>query len=349
MWMYSLRELQHRLRRVVVAVLVVAVVFAIALAVEGIRTALEAEPREFTELLGVDEWVVREGARSPFTGIALIPESTTAVVAEEPGVRAVRPVVAGRATVLAPRIEAVNVVGFGTSAAPADFDLIEGRMPAAADEAVVTENLGVGLGRRIRTTFGAVTVVGLVERGAFLAGSPTLFMTVEGAQRSVLDGQPFVMGVGVVGSVADPPAGTTVATNEATIDGLRLVVDRATATIGVVALLTWLVALGVIGAITYLSVVEQTRSFAILRATGAPGRIIVGSLLVQSVAVALAATIVAVPLAFVLRLVLPMRVSITGATIVQLVVVGLVVGALASIAAARRALTVDPAAAFGGA
>jgi ABC-type antimicrobial peptide transport system permease subunit len=34
--------------------------------------------------------------------------------------------------------------------------------------------------------------------------------------------------------------------------------------------------------------------------------------------------------------------------VVQLVVVGLVVGVLASIAAARRALTVDPALAFGG-
>lgn len=256
---------------------------------------------------------------------------------------------AGRATVLVPRTEAVNVVGFGTSAAPADLDLAEGRMPTAADEAVVTENLGVGVGRRLRTTFGAVTVVGLVERGAFLAGSPTLFMTVDGAQQSVLDGQPFVMGLGVVGAVADPPAGTTVVTNQATIDGLRLVVDRATATIDAVALLTWLVALGVIGAITYLSVVEQVRSFAILRATGAPGRVIVGSLLVQSIAVAIAATIVAVPLAFGLRLALPMRVSITGATIVQLVVVGLVVGALASVAAARRALTVDPALAFGGA
>lgn len=349
MWTYSLRELQHRLRRVVIAVLVVAVVFAIALAMTGIKTALNAEPRRLTELLGADEWVVNEDSRSPFTGIALIPETAAAVVADDPGVRAVRPVVAGRATVRAPRATVVNLIGYGTADAPADFDLREGRMPTTDAEAVVTTNLGIGVGERLRTTVGEVAVVGLVDRGVYYAGSPTLFLTVDGAQQALLDGQPFVMGLGIEGSVTDPPAGTAVATNQDTIDGLTLVVERATGTIDVVALLTWLVALGVIGAITYLSVVEQTRSFAILRATGSPGRIIVGSLLVQSLVVSLTAAVVAVPLAFLLGLGMPARVDITVGSIAQLVVVGLVVGAVASVAAARRALTVDPAQAFGGA
>jgi putative ABC transport system permease protein len=349
MWMYSLRELQHRLRRVVIAVLVVAVVFSIALAVQGIKTALNAEPRQLTQLLGVDEWVVHEGTRSPFTGIALVPEADAALVAAEPGVREVRPVVAGRATVLAPRAAVVNLVGYGTADDPADFDLRRGRMPTADDEAVVTSNLRIGVGDQLRTTIGEVAVVGVVGRGMYYAGSPTLFMTVDAAQQAVLDGQPYVMGLGIVGSVADPPPGTAVATNQDTVDGLTLVVARATGTIDFVALLTWLVALGVIGAITYLSVVEQTRSFAILRATGAPSRIIVGSLLVQSMVVSLVAALVAVPLAYLLTLAMPARAEITGGSIAQLVVVGLVVGALASFAAARRALTVDPALAFGGA
>jgi putative ABC transport system permease protein len=348
MWMYSLRELQHRLRRVVIAVLVVAVVFAIALAVQGIKVALNAEPRQLTELLGVDEWVVHEGTRSPFTGIALIPEAEVAAVAAAPGVRDVHPVVAGRATVLAPRNAVVNLVGFGTTEEPADFRLRKGRMPQADDEAVVTKNLRVGLGSRLRSTVGEVEVVGLLDRGMYSAGSPTIFMTVDGAQAAVLDGQPFVMGIGVDGSIVDPPPGTAVATNQDTINGLTLVVQRATGTIDFVALLTWLVALGVIGAITYLSVIEQTRSFAILRATGSPGRVIVGSLLVQSVVVSLVAAVMAVPIAWLIELGMPARAEMTAASVVQLVVVGLVVGVLASIAAARRALTVDPALAFGG-
>ena len=46
----------------------------------------------------------------------------------------------------------------------------------------------------------------------------------------------------------------------------------AVTTIDFVALLTWLIAAGVIGAIIYLTAIERTRDFAILRATGSANR-----------------------------------------------------------------------------
>jgi putative ABC transport system permease protein len=64
--------------------------------------------------------------------------------------------------------------------------------------------------------------------------------------------------------------------------------------------------------------------------------------------VSLVAAVMAVPIAWLIELGMPARAEMTAASVVQLVVVGLVVGVLASIAAARRALTVDPALAFGG-
>ncbi|MEI8002486.1 MAG: ABC transporter permease [Actinomycetes bacterium] len=349
MWMLSTRELLHRLRRIVLAVVVVAVVFAIAVAVDGIKRTLQEEPHQLTQVLGVDGWVVGGHNRSPFTTEAVLPESAVAEIAALPGVRAVHPVVAGRATVSSPRRINTNLIGFDAGARRPDWlHLTAGRMPRSDREVVATGDLGVRPGTTIETTAGSLEVVGLTARGSYNAGAPTLFTSVAAAQRIVLDGAHLVMGIGFDGHLADPPAGTRVGTNDDTITDLHLTIASAASTIDFVALLAWFVAAGVISAITYLSVIEQTRNFAILRATGSPGRLIVGSLVIQSLTVSVSAALLSTPIAFVLRMGMPMYSMITFASMLEILVVGIVVGILASIAAARRAITIDPALAFGG-
>lgn len=350
MWLLSVRELQHRLRRVLLAVVVVAVVFGIAVAVDGVKRTIQDEPRHLTELLGVDGWVVQGVNRSPFAVMTVLPEQTADTVAALPGVRSVHPVVSGFATVTSPRRANVNVVGFDAGPDRPDWiPLRDGRMPRSDREVVATTDLGVSVGTTIETTAGRLEVVGLTARGSYNAGAPTLFTTVRMAQEAVLAGNRYLTGIGFTGRLRTPPAGTSVGTNADTVADLRLTVASAAGTIDVIALLTWLVAAGVIGAITYLSVIEQTRTFAILRATGSPGRLVVGSIVVQSLAVSVAAALVSVPFAFALRPVLPEPSTITLTSVVQIVAVGVVVGIVASLAAARRAITVDPATAFGGA
>lgn len=350
MWLLSVRELQHRIRRVLLAVAVVAVVFAIAVAVDGVKRTIEDEPGQLSDLLAVDGWVVQGVNRSPFAAMAVLPEATVDTVAALPGVRSVHPVVDGFATVISPERVNANVVGFDAGPDRPDWiPLSAGRMPRAPREVVATTDLGVPVGRTIETTAGRLEVVGLTERGTFNAGAPTLFTSVRTAQKAVLAGNRYVTGVGFTGRVDRPPAGTSVGTNADTVADLRLTVASAATTIDVIALLTWLVAAGVIGAITYLNVIEQTRTFAILRATGSSARLVVGSIVVQSMTVSVAAAVVAVPFAFGLRLVLPEPSTITLASVTRIVAVGFVVGIVASLAAARRAIAVDPATAFGGA
>lgn len=72
-----------------------------------------------------------------------------------------------------------------------------------------------------------------------------------------------------------------------------------------------------------------------------------GSLLVQSLAIAVAAAVLSVPLALLLRMGMPMPSTVTTASFVRILVVGIVIGGIASIAAVRRALRVSPAEAFG--
>jgi len=207
--------------------------------------------------------------------------------------------------------------------------------------------LDVEVGNDVQTTAGRFRVVGLVQGERYNAGAPTLFMTVAGAQQAVLGGRPLVMGVAVTGHPTALPAGTTATTNSVAAADLALTIKNATRTIDFVALLSWVIAAGVIGAITYLSAIERTRDFAVLRATGATSSVIVGGLLVQSLLLAVIASLLSVPLALVLRYGMPLPVKLSAGSVVQILLVGIVVGVLASAAAIRRAVRVDPALAFG--
>ena len=151
------------------------------------------------------------------------------------------------------------------------------------------------------------------------------------------------------GSPRELPTGTSTTSNETAADDLRLTIKSATKTIDFVALLSWLIAAGVIGAIIYLTAIERTRDFAVLRATGVGNRAIVGGLMVQSLLLAIVAALLAVPLALVLRIGMPLPSTLSIDSLVKIVAVGIVVGVISSLAAVRRALTTDPALAFGGA
>jgi putative ABC transport system permease protein len=71
--------------------------------------------------------------------------------------------------------------------------------------------------------------------------------------------------------------------------------------------------------------------------------------MIQSLLLAVVAALLAVPLALVLRLGMPMPSTLSVDSLVKIVLVGILVGVVSSLAAVRRALTTDPALAFGAA
>lgn len=347
MWLISSRDLRFRFRRFLIAIAVTALVFGIAVAIDGIKQTLADEPAKLVTSFDGDTWVVREGSGGVFASTAVLPASVVDELRAAPGVRSAEPVVTGRTTVSTGKRQTVNLIGFDLQrGGPA---LTEGRAPTAPREAVVGDGLDVEVGDRLETTSGSFRVVGRVKDGNFNGGAPTVFLSVRGAQQVAVDGQPLVMGIAVRGRPETLPPGTSVVTNGAAIEDMRIAIGSAASTIDFVALLTWLIAAGVIGAIVYLTAIERTRDFAVLRATGSPKRLIVGGLMIQSLVVAVIAALLAVPLAFLLRLGMPLPVTLTSGSMVRIVIVGIVVGVLASLAAVRRAITTDPALAFGGA
>ncbi|MFN8027575.1 MAG: FtsX-like permease family protein [Acidimicrobiia bacterium] len=345
MWLLSRRELQFRSRRALVAVLVSALVFGIAVASEGIKRTLANEPSEFVDSFGADGWVVRRDA-SPFTTIAVLPDSLAETLADTPGVKSVHPILTGRATILSGTKDNANLIGYDLGDGPGP-KLSEGRAPKGDKEIAITSGAGVGVGDTIVTTAGTFDVVGKLDGMRYNASAPTILMSFAGAQKAVLNGQPFAMGFAVQGEPKSLPKGTAFTTNAEAADDLGLTIKAATKTIDFIVLLTWIVAAGVIGAIVYLAALEQTRNFAILRATGSTGGLIVGSLLVQSLAIAISAAVLSVPLALLLRMGMPMPSTLNASSFLRILIVGLLIGGIASIAAVRRALRVSPAEAFG--
>jgi putative ABC transport system permease protein len=120
-------------------------------------------------------------------------------------------------------------------------------------------------------------------------------------------------------------------------------------TIGLLNVLLWIIAAGIIAAILYMSALERVREFAVIKAMGAANGFVVVGLASQAVVLALAAAVVAFALALVLAPAFPMSVEIPIAAYVELIIVAVTVGCVGSLAGLRRVLTVDPSVAFGGA
>ena len=87
MWLISARDLQFRSRRFVIAVVVTALVFGIALAIDGMRRSVQREVPAIVAMFHADQWVVSHGATGPFTTTRVLAASTVGSVRSAPGVK----------------------------------------------------------------------------------------------------------------------------------------------------------------------------------------------------------------------------------------------------------------------
>jgi putative ABC transport system permease protein len=145
------------------------------------------------------------------------------------------------------------------------------------------------------------------------------------------------------------PSGLRVMSNDQVATDLLRPLRNGTQSIYFIDVLLWIVAAGIIGSIVYLSALERTRDFAVLKATGSTNRSLMGGLAVQAALLSLVAVAVAIVVAKLLAPIFPFPVEITLAEILVLTMLSLAVGLFASLAGLRRAVAVDPALAFGGA
>ena len=344
----TLRDLQWRLRRFLIAGLGAAMVFALTLLLAGLVSSFQAEARRVVDTVGADAWVVPEGVEGVFTTISVVPMALADQVAALPGVERADPIVVLHHTVDRGGTKDINLIGYaegglGTPSVRA------GRLPTGPDELVVDDSLGAAVGETVPLAGRDMRVVGLVHGMTVNAGQPMAYLRLADAQRLFVRGTPVANAVVTRGTPRSVPAGYQVRDRDVTRADLLRPLKGAIDSLRLTLLLLWAVAALVIGSVVYLSALERGRDFAVYKATGWWTAALAGGLALQAAVLSVGAALLGLLVAEVLLPLFPLRFDVPLSARVLLPVIGLAVGLVASAAGLRRAVGVDPALAFGGA
>jgi putative ABC transport system permease protein len=348
MLMAALRDMQWRRRRFVIAVLSTAIIFAMTLVLTGLANGFRVEAEKTVDALGVDVFVVKAGASGPFVGATPFAPLDIERIAATPGVvEAAALTYAGGTVTLGDSTRNADLFG-APERGPGMPVTSEGRAPTTIDEVAVSSTLGRHVGDDIEIASRKLRIVGIVENSTALANLPNVFLTTEGAQQLVYGGQQLVASMGVRGTITQLPDGYAAIDRAGAIADLLRPLKVAVNSITIVAILLWVVAALVVGSVIYLSALERLRDFAVFKAIGVPTRNVAAGLAMQAIVVALLAALVGALMSMALGPLFPMQVIVPTAAYVALPVVAIVIGLVASASGLHRAVSVDPALAFGG-
>ncbi|HUY23450.1 MAG TPA: FtsX-like permease family protein [Acidimicrobiales bacterium] len=348
MWRLALRDLQWRRRRFVISVLGTSLVFTVALILAGVASSFGVEADRAIQGFGADAWVVHAGTPGPFTSGLPIPDTAIAQLASSPGVREAAGLIYGLQSV-GPLSRPSNVNLFGVSRGNLGFPApVEGRRPRRDDETMVDSSLGDGLGQHITMGTRSFTVVGLLRHSTLLAGTPNMFVTMRAAQQLVFEGQRQVTAVLLRGEPLRVPARYRLLSPATVKSDMTRALAKAQQVISFLELFLWLIAACIIGSVVYISALEKTRDFAVLKATGSANSQLISGMALQATVISLGAAVIAVALGVILVPTFPIVVDIPGWALGALPGLAVVIGLLASVAGLRRVNAVQPAMAFGG-
>ncbi|MDT5098212.1 MAG: putative transport system permease protein [Mycobacterium sp.] len=347
MLLAALRDMQWRKRRFVIAILSTAIIFGMTLVLTGLANGFRAEALRTVDALGVDTFLVKDGASGPFVGATPFAPVDLPRIASSPGVQAAAPLVyAGGTVTLGDSTRNADLFG-APERGPGMPVVSEGRPPANPNEVAVSSTLERNEGEDIQIASRRLRIVGIVENSTALANLPNIFLTTEGAQQLVYGGQPLVASIGLRGSLEQVPPGYQAIDRDGAVADLLRPLKVAVNSITIVAILLWVVAALIVGSVIYLSALERLRDFAVYKAIGVPTGAIAGGLALQAIVVALSAVVVGVVLAALLGPIFPMQVIVPAYAYIILPVIAVIFGLIASGAGLHRAVSVDPAMAFG--
>jgi putative ABC transport system permease protein len=344
----TLADLRYRSRQFLIAVVGAGVVFALAVLMSGMANGFHAEIAKTVSSTHADRWVVPRSSSGPFTSVRAIPESQVSAVASEPGVKAAGGMVISLQTVDRGARGLVRVMMLGSRPdGPAQFRPSRGSVVRKAGDAVADARLGLDLGQHFTLGGQRFTVVGLTSGHTMLGGTPDVYVGLRAAQQVLFGGQHLVTAISVQGR----PAGLPKDLKEMSIaavraDSLGPMADSVSS-VENTRYLMWAVAVIIVAALVYVSTLQRTRDFAVLKAVGASGRDLFLSVAVQAVLVTLGAAGLAASTAWLFRPLYLVPLVVPGSAYWSLPVIAVVVGLLSSLIAMRRAVTVDPALAFG--
>lgn len=348
MILISLRDLQFRRRRFAVGVLGTALVLGITLVLSGIPASFDNEARRTVESFRAEGWIVKDGVTGPFLSSASLPATLAQEITAATGVEAVPVALLGGLLSSPGSPKQISIHGFPPGSFPRP-SLRDGRQPDATGEVVIDSLLGHDLGATIVVNGRPFEVVGRTRGLSYKAGLGTVSVTMADAQALAFGGADLATTIVVRDPIDAAPAGYAILGNDEVRADMLEPLKNPKQTILSMQWLLWVVATMIVGSVVYLSALDRLRDFAVFKAMGATDRTVVAGLIVQALLLCTVAYVVALAISEVLGPRLPMQCEIPASAYAGLAAVSFGVAILASVAGTRRAVSVDPALAFGGA
>jgi putative ABC transport system permease protein len=343
-----MQDLRFRARQFLIAVGGAGLIFAMTLLLSGLAAGFRVEVIQTVEGLGAQSWAVASGSPGRIAALPPILGSDAAAVGSEPGVTRVGPIiVVPQAAQVGSTVKTVNLIGTLPHGLGSPTPL-SGRPVDSSGQAVVDSSLGLGIGQHFSVAGHAFTVVGLVSQRTLLGGIGNAYVTIGAAQDIVFGGRPLISAVLTTGVPRALPAGLALKTNDQVEQASISQLATAVSSIDNTREFMWLIAAVIVAALIYVTALERTRDFAVLKALGSTSRLLFAGLATQAVVVALVAAAVGAVISTFMTGLFAQPVDIPGSAYVILPVSALIVGLVASLAALRRAVSVDPAVAFAG-
>jgi putative ABC transport system permease protein len=344
----TLQDLRFRARQFVIAVAGAALVFAMTLLLSGLAAGFSYEVNQTVEGMQASNWIVSKGSAARVAALSPFPSFAEFLVAATPGVRQADPVVViPQAANVASQTRSIVMVGMvpgglGTPMVSSGHEVL------TSGQAVVDQRLHLALGQTFTVSGHRFAVVGLVSGKTLLGGVPNVYVVLTDAQAVAFGGRPLVSAILVGGTVHGSPAGLTAVTNEQMESQSLAAMSSAVSSIENSRSFAWVIAAVIVAALVYVSALERTRDFAVLKALGSSSGMLFFGLATQAVLVSLVAAAIAAGIAHLMTGLFAQPVVIPASAYIVLPLSAVVVGLLSSLVALRRAISVDPAAAFAG-
>jgi putative ABC transport system permease protein len=352
MFSITIQDLWFRARQFLIAVVGASLVFAMAVLLSGLAAGFSVEISSTIAGTGAEAWVMADGATGRLTALPPI-QMATAERAEG----ALRAAGAGRvdpiiittsAATIGTNLATVVVIGSpigGLGAPTAD----SGRSVNQPGQAVVDSGLGIRIGQQFDVSGQRLQAVGIVNGRTLDGGTSEIFVPLRTAQSIAYGGRRLVGAIITSRQPERAPTGFSVRSDSEVQAATYTEVAPAVSSIQNTRLFMWFIAAVIVAALIYVTALERTRDFAILKALGSSSVVLFASLALEAVLVSLIAAAVAAGLANLMTGVFSQPVDIPISAFLSLPLAAIAVGLVSSLAAVRRAVSADPSSAFAGA
>lgn len=355
----SIRDVQYRKVRFILAILGVSLLFMLILVMDGIATGMKNWTTRYLKDTKADAWAIQADTEGPFTGYSILPENKVEKIDEISGIKAADPLIlAMQNAKVGSENKQIYVIGHKPESIIEPKKLKEGQLVSKEKEAVIDKTINVAVGKRIKIAGQSFKVVGKSENTTYTFNTPIVFISLKDAQEILFNGQPVVNTIALskeqsnslssVLNEVDDVKGVDAKTQSKMVEDVLKQIDEPMGAISFLRNIFWMVGALIISMIVYVTAVERTQDFAVFKAIGATNGYVTRQVLIQALLISVIAVLIGTASAVLLAPAFPLDLTIQTATLISTPIIAIGLSIVSSLVAVRKATKIDPVIAFGG-